>query len=168
MFNIGDYVVCGNNGVCKVESIGTLDVSGISKDRAYYTMDKVYSKGSKVYIPVDNTKTVLRKVISKDEAYSLIDNMNTVEELTIDIKNRKKADVIKESIQKHDCIELMRVLKTLHISREAKLSQGKKLTALDDNYYRLAEDNLIDELAISMELDREDVRNIISEKVKLL
>ena len=167
MFNIGDYVICGSNGVCKVEKIGTLDVSGISKDRAYYTMDKVYSKGSKVYIPVDNDKVTVRPVLSKEEAYSLIDQMENVEPLII-VDERKKSDIFKKSMQMYDCNELLRILKTLYFSKQKKLAEGKKETAGDSNYYRMAEDSLVGELAISLDMDRENVRQMIMEKVNLL
>ena len=33
MFQSGDYVVCGNNGVCCVQGITTLDITGIDKKR---------------------------------------------------------------------------------------------------------------------------------------
>ena len=31
MFDVGDYIVYGVNGVCKVEKVGTVSVAGIQK-----------------------------------------------------------------------------------------------------------------------------------------
>ena len=41
MFEIGDYIVCGNNGICTVENISTIDVSGVEPDRLYYILQPV-------------------------------------------------------------------------------------------------------------------------------
>lgn len=31
MYELGDYIIYGNHGVCKVEDIGSLDIAGIDK-----------------------------------------------------------------------------------------------------------------------------------------
>ena len=36
MFDVGEYVVFGSDGVCKVESVGVLDMEGVSRERLYY------------------------------------------------------------------------------------------------------------------------------------
>jgi CarD family transcriptional regulator len=46
MFAVGDYIIYGSNGVCKVEAVGLLDMSGIPKDRQYYTLQPIYAKTS--------------------------------------------------------------------------------------------------------------------------
>ena len=46
MFQVGDFIVYGSTGVCEVESIGTLDIPGMSKDRVYYTLRPCYEQRS--------------------------------------------------------------------------------------------------------------------------
>ncbi len=31
MFEVGEYIICGNNGVCRVENIGPMKISGMKK-----------------------------------------------------------------------------------------------------------------------------------------
>ena len=81
MFGIGEYVVYGMNGVCEVEAVGPMNMSGVDCEKEYYTLTPLYTKGSKVYTPVNNQKIVMRKVVDKDEAYELIDEMTTIEEI---------------------------------------------------------------------------------------
>ena len=38
MYQIGDYLVYGFEGVCRVEDIGSPKLSGISRDKLYYTL----------------------------------------------------------------------------------------------------------------------------------
>ena len=46
MFEKGEYVVCGNKGVCVVEDVTTLNISGIDQERKYYILKPVYMAGS--------------------------------------------------------------------------------------------------------------------------
>ena len=46
MFKIGDYVVHGRNGVCKVVDITHIDISGADKNQLYYTLIPMKMTGS--------------------------------------------------------------------------------------------------------------------------
>lgn len=48
MFEVGDYVVHGNSGVCKVEAVQEMDGIGADKKRVYYTLIPLYTSGSKL------------------------------------------------------------------------------------------------------------------------
>ena len=45
------------------------------------------------------------------------------------------------------------------------MSEGKKITAADSRYFKLAEDNLYGELAVSLDLERDKVKDFIEEKI---
>ena len=64
MFGIGEFVVCGSKGVCSVENITTLNISGVDKDRKYYILRPLYMSGSTVYVPVDSLKESMRPVFT--------------------------------------------------------------------------------------------------------
>ena len=73
MFKVGDYVVYGNSGVCRIENIGTLSIG--SKDKDYYTLVPVYGRNSRLYSVVDSDKVVIRPIMTKQESDALIDEM---------------------------------------------------------------------------------------------
>ena len=50
MFGIGDYVICGNKGICEVENITTLNISGVDREREYYILKPLYMSGSTPHI----------------------------------------------------------------------------------------------------------------------
>ena len=165
MFNIGDYMVCGGNGVCKVENIGTLEVGGIPNDGVYYTLVPVYASESKVFTPVDNKKIVMRPVISKEEAWDLIDNIKAIETLWIE-DDKKREVVYKESLHKYDCKELVRIIKTSYLRQQSRIAEGKKVTAADKKYFQMAEESLYGELAIALEIEKDKVKEYIIERVE--
>ena len=83
MFSVGDYVVCGNKGVCKVDKISPLDISGASSED-YYILKPVYSPSSTVYISMESADEKLRAVLTKKEADKLVRQMPGVPDIEVD------------------------------------------------------------------------------------
>ena len=72
MFQIGDYIVYGTSGVCRVEKIGPVDLPDVSKDKLYYTLSPVRNPGGHIYTPVDNQRVVMRPILTEDETEQLM------------------------------------------------------------------------------------------------
>ena len=123
MFEIGDYIVCGNNGICTVESIGTIDVPDVNPDRLYYILQPVYAKGSVVYIPVDNEKIVMRKILTKEQAQALIDKIPEIETIP-ELNDKLREEKFKECLRHHDCTDWIRIIKIPVSSQAGKRRAG--------------------------------------------
>lgn len=166
MFKIGEYVVYGMNGVCRVEEIGPMSLSGIDSNKVYYTLLPLYTKGSRVFTPVDNQKVVMRPVISKQDACNLIDEMKNVEQIEVaDDKHRELA--YKEALKSCDCRELIRIINTVLKRKEERLAQGKKMSACDERYLKQAQDSLYGEFAISLKMEKNEVEDYIEHRITL-
>ena len=83
MFSVGDFIVYGANGVCKITNIGPMAVPGTLKKKMYYTMTPCYIRDSSIFTPVDNERVVMRKVMTRDEAVQFIDEMDDIEMVTL-------------------------------------------------------------------------------------
>jgi CarD family transcriptional regulator len=164
MFKIGDLIVYGNNGVCRVIDIGTLDSKCALKDKVYYTIEPFYNSGTKIYTPVDNDKIMMRPIISKEDALELIDNIKDMGELGISDEKSRESDY-KETIKKCDCKELVKMIKTIYLRKQSRIKEGKKVTSSDAKYFRIAEDSLFGELAVSLGMDKEETREYVINKI---
>ncbi len=165
MFEVGDYVVYGNTGVCKVTKVGSITGMHMPKDKMFYTLVPVYSKGSKVFTPIDSEKVIMRPVMSAIEAEELINGMKDTDELEMD-DNKKRDDIIKEAMRTCDCRELLKVIKTLHARKKLRLEDGKKVTAGDEKFLHIAEENLHRELAIALGIEKTEVEEYIQKKME--
>lgn len=166
MFEVGDSIIYGNNGVCTVEKIGPLDSAKTSNSRSYYTLSPCYSSGSFIYTPVDNEKVLMRPAMTKDEAIQLIDDMESIE--LLEIKDEKSGEMrYKEALRKCDVREVVKVIKTIHTRKQTRLSEGKKITATDERYFNIAEERLYGELAVSLNMNKDEVRKHVIEKNKV-
>lgn len=164
MFEVGDFIIYGSNGVCRVENVGSMDMKGVPSDKMYYTLVPVYSSKSKVFTPVDNAKVIMRPVISEREAYELIDHIKEMQGFSIE--DEKNRDIVfKEALKKCDCRELIRIIKTVYEKKLARQAEGKKMTAGDERYFKIAEENLYGEFAVALGIKKEEVGSLIEQRI---
>lgn len=164
MFEIGEYVVCGNKGVCSVEDITTLDISGVDKERKYYILKPKYQAGSTVYVPVDSSGESMRRVLQREEARKLIHQIPEIPLLVI--TNEKLSEqTYKECMRKNCCEDWVKIIKTIYLRKQKRIQAGRKVTAVDAKYFHLAEESLYGELAVALDMNREDVEAYITGEI---
>ena len=164
MFAKGDWIVYGNSGVCEVKDITTLNMKGVAQDRLYYLLSPCHRKDSKIFTPVESDKTVMRAVLTREEADTLIDSIPEIDELRIG-NYKFREEKYKETVRSCDCRDWVRIIKTLYMRKEARMAQGKKTTAMDERYLRMAEDNLYSELSLVLGIPKEEMEGYITQRV---
>lgn len=164
MFEKGEFIVYGTSGVCEVKEITTINMKGVSNDRLYYILNPCHYKESKIFIPVDNEKTVMRSVLTKEEADELIDTIPDIEELWVS-NDKLREEKYKETMRSCDCKDWIKVIKTLYLRKQERIAQGKKTTAMDEKYLRMAEDNLYTELSLVLDIPKEQMEEYITQRI---
>lgn len=145
-----------------MEDITLLNISGADKEKKYYILKPVYMAQSTVYVPVDSAEKSLRRAIKRSEAQELIKKIPVVPLLVI--TNEKLSEqMYRECIRANDCEELVKVIKTIYNRKRKRLQAGRKVTAVDAKYFHIAEESLYGELAVALEMPREEVGTYISE-----
>lgn len=163
MYQKGEYVVVGNKGVCVIDNITTLDMSGVDKEREYYILKPVYVPGSTVYVPIDSAES-MRRVLTKEEVNNLIREIPQIP--LIDIENDKLLEQeYKGCMKANSCEEWVRIIKTIYLRKQKRLELGRKVTAVDTKYYRIAEDNLYGELAVVLNISKTEVESYITGEI---
>ena len=161
MFQKGEYVIYGSNGICLVQDITTLNIPGVDKNRKYYLLKPVYMSGSTVYTPVDTAETSLRHALSKEEADSLIESIPDIPLITLS-DEKTLGKTYKEYIRSNNCKAWVQLIKTIYLRKENRLMKGYKITALDNRYFNLAESSLYGELSIALGKSRDEVKSYIA------
>lgn len=167
MFKKGEYVVCGNNGICKVSDVTTLNMAGTPKDRLYYILKPVYAESSTVYIPVDNHKVSIRAALTEMEVHELIAKIPDLN--LIWVENDKQRELTyKEYLKENSCEDYIRIIKTLYLRKQDRLAKGQKIIGLDERYLKQAEDLLYGELAVALGIEKQSVQAYITEEIEKL
>ncbi len=164
MFQVGDYVIHGSNGACRVDKIGPLSGMSGSGDRDYYTLTTCYTK-STIYSPVDSTKTMIRPVLTRGEAEKLIAGIRSIKGLG-EIEDKRREQEYRDAIRSGRCEDLVRILKTIEERRTTRQKQGKKTTSSDEKYFKMAEDGLYGELAISLQMSKAEAKEYVLKNVR--
>ena len=149
MFQIGEYIVYGRSGICQIEDITHLEIAGADEKRLYYVLVPLNIKGSRVYFPVDKKDANARKVITRQEAMALLDEIPKIQEMGVS-NEKLREESYKQALNSCDYRQWVAVLKTLHQRRRVRTAQGKKMGATDERYLKMTEDALYSELAFVM------------------
>lgn len=160
MFGVGDYIVYGHNGICRVVDITHPDIAGTDNRRLYYVLVPEKTKSSRLFCPADNDKIVLRKIITADEAKEIIEETKTIEPLAVS-NERLRDDSYKNAMKSCDLRQCVQVIKALLIRKKEREDNGKKITATDERYLKQAEEDLYGELSIATGRGWEEIKELV-------
>jgi CarD family transcriptional regulator len=165
MYEIGEYIIYGNGGICQVEDVGVLNISGISKKRIYYTLKPVYENG-KIFTPID-TSVFMRNLITYEEVQQLIKSIPSVKEKKCNEKNSRLLQIYYKNLLKtHECSDLLTLIEGIYEKKAKAVKSGKKLGQIDSKFMKVAEGLINDEFSIVLGIPREEVEDYIREKIQ--
>lgn len=165
LYKVGDIIIYSCEGVCRVESIEKLDVSGIDSDKLYYNLSPVYHVGN-IFVPID-TKMFMRPVIKYEEVQRLISLIPMIKTgVMIHQSRRMLEENYSKYIQTHDCLDLIKLLKSIDLKASEVAKDKKKLGAIDERFKKKAEELLFGEFAVALDIPRDAVRSYIANKVR--
>jgi CarD family transcriptional regulator len=167
MFQVNDYVIHGKYCVCKIVDICTPPFETSDNNSKYYVLKTVGVNGNTIYTPVENDRVVMRHIMTKEEAMELIHKVPILD--TIEVENEKNREThYRNMMSKGDSVELIKLIKTIVLRKEMCLTNGKKFSATDDKYLRLAEESLYGELSCTFGLSTDEVKEYFIQEVKQL
>lgn len=165
MYRVGEYVIYRGEGVCRVEAVGLLNMSGVQKDRLYYTLAPLYF-GGKIYTPVD-TCAIIRPALTKEEAIGLVRTIPSIQTVSCSDRNpRTLNEFYSEKLYSHNCVSMVQIIKTAYSKRNICRGKGSKSSPVDERYMKRAEDLLYAELAVALEIPRKDVLGYIVQVIE--
>lgn len=156
MIRIGDYVVKMNEGVCRVDSELLLDSFQEKRQVPYFLLLPVANDRMRVYVPKAEEYSDLRLVMGKDEARKLIREVSGIKAAEVE-NDRLREQIYKDALRSLDPRRLVGIIKCMRFRGKERLSQGKKTTAVDDRYQKLAETALCQELGFVLEKPSEEI-----------
>ena len=156
MFEVGQLVIYGSEGVCRVEAIGEPGIYQAERGKLYYTLRPMNRTGQ-VMTPVD-TAVLMRPVMEPQQAEELIAALPAVEPVQIPPGGPRVArEYYRTLLAGCDCRCMAGLIKTLRAKRTAALRRGKQLNQMEENFLRRAEDGLYGELSAALGLERDEL-----------
>lgn len=165
MYQVGDQVVYGIHGVCRV-----MDMEERTVDRkrvSYLALEPVGQVGSRYLVPTQNAAAMskLRKMLSREELEAMLDSPDVLADGWIADENLRK-QTYRDLISSGDRVKLMCMVRTLYRHKAAQAAAGRKCHLCDENFLRDAEKLLTSEVALVLGMDYDQARDYLKEHLK--
>ncbi len=156
MFEKGQLVVYGETGVCRVEDICMRELP--AGEALCYQLQPMYHSFV-IYTPVDDCRTPIRLVVSREEAEWIIEDMPTCKTEVCNLRSpRELTNYYSAVIKEQDCRRLMVLTRSIHEKKRLLSEQKRKLSAVDERFLKKAEDLLFGELAAALSMKKSETR----------
>lgn len=146
-----DYIVYRKE-TCKI----------IGKEDGYYKLVPVNDTSIKYKVPVDSN--FLKKVITKEEIDRLLLEMPEIN--TIDLGEKQIEQEYKELMKSGTHEDLVKIIKTSYLRNQIRILNNKRISEIDDEYFKRAEKYLYEEIGIVLNLSFENTKEYIINKLK--
>jgi CarD family transcriptional regulator len=166
MFKVNDVIIYGAQGVCKI--IGTEEKNITGEKKIYFVLQPVSDKNATIYAPVDNAVVLkkMRKLLTKDEIYKLIDTMPEENAVWVDNENERK-ELYKSILAKGDHMELIKMIKAIYAHKKKREAEGKRLHMSDERFFKDAEQILYNEFQYVLEFScKDELMNYILQRIE--
>lgn len=163
-FVIGDLIIYGETGVCRVEDI--VEKEFLGEIRPCYRLQPLY-QSCMIFTPADSETVFMRHIVSNEEANFLIDSYKNVTPIECPPASpRELSERYDKIIKLHDCAELIKLSVSIRAKRQSLIEKKKKLSAVDERYLKRAEDLLFGELAAALNMEKYEMNGYIESKNK--
>lgn len=163
MYQIGQYIVYGSTGVCRVEGLVEKPPLGL-----YYVLKPLYESGT-IYTPAEHPKVFMRPVISREYAEALIDQIPGI---VVQPDRTKNLQELREHYRtatcSHNCADLIRLTMSIYAKKKEQEQMGRRFGQVDERFMKQAESILFGEFAVALGIPREEVHDYISRRVECL
>lgn len=153
MYKIGDYLVYKKD-VCLVKDI----------KNDHYILTPVLDSSLTINIPANNDLGFIRDIISPAQAELLIKSIPDIK--PIDIEDRQLENEYKRLLQSGNLEDLIKIIITTYERNEKRINNNKKIGEKDNNYFKLAEKCLYNELSLSLNKTFDETKEYVINSLK--
>ena len=134
MFKVNDTIMYGTQGVCEIVEITQKDFMGAKKD--YYVLKPMNDKAATLFAPVSvKAGNKMRKILTAEEVLELVAYIPNAEANWIPSDNMRK-ETYKKIIAGGNHVELIQIVKALHLQRKKREAAGKHLYLCDERFLK--------------------------------
>ncbi|MBE6579034.1 MAG: hypothetical protein E7651_04405 [Ruminococcaceae bacterium] len=145
MFQQGQQIIYGGNGVCRIEEI-VMRESALSEEPVPVYVIRLDS-GLTSYVPVSST-VFMRALLTPEEAEAVIAEYPSIEIRTFGGTNSKAmADQYRSILAGHDPREMLCLYKSLQKKIETAKKSGKKPGSMDERFSLAVTDEISKEFS---------------------
>lgn len=163
MFNIGDLIIYPGHGICEVCDICDRTINGMTKK--YYVIRPIDdTQNLTISTPVENEKTVIFRLMNKEEAEEILELFGSEGATWID-KPQLRIQVYNEILNSGNRKDIAKVANTLMRRQMEVEAEGKKLYENDRKILSTIQNILFKELSIVLNISVETVAEMVNRRI---
>ena len=160
MFKINDSVIHCREGLSVI--VGSKDMNG----KEYFLVSVKHNSGETIYVPVDTASSIIRPLMDEKAADSLLSFIKKIEK-EFNTNTKQRRDAYKRRLSSGDVKDIAYLYKQLYFYNliGGENNTEIKLGPVDIDMLSYAENMLLDELAITYSIPREDIKAFVEKKI---
>ena len=143
------------------EIVDTIDING--KD--YYKIKVLNEEKLTLYCPINRKGDLYRDIMTEKEAYNILDLMKNITDVEFDFSKQRRTH-FKEMLFSGNPKNLAYLMRVLYIYKRYKDKKNQTLGLEDTRMLDTAETMLLDEISISLNIDRDKTMDFIVDYVR--
>ena len=161
MFKINDSVIHCREGLSVI--VGSKDMNG----KEYFLVSVKHNSGETIYVPVDTASSIIRPLMDKKAADSLLSFIKKIEK-EFNTNTKQRRDAYKRRLSSGDVKDIAYLYKQLYFYNliGGENNTEIKLGPVDIDMLSYAENMLLDELSITYSIPREEIKAFVEKKIR--
>ena len=161
MFKINDSVIHCREGLSVI--VGSKDMNG----KEYFLVSVKHNSGETIYVPVDTASSIIRPLMDKKAADSLLSFIKKIEK-EFNTNTKQRRDAYKRKLSSGDVKDIAYLYKQLYFYNliGGENNTEIKLGPVDIDMLSYAENMLLDELAITYSIPRDEIKVFVDKKIR--
>ena len=163
MFKINDSVIHCREGLSTIIAMNNMN------GRDYFLVRSNQASAETIYVPVETAPNIIRPIMSEREADEILKFIKSIEK-EFNTNTKQRRDAYKRRLSSGDVKEIAYLYRQLYFYEQigGENNTEIKLGPVDIDMLSYAKNMLLDELAISYKIDRNDVETYIEKRIKKL
>ena len=122
---------------------------------------------STYYVPVSAGAEKLRSLLTKTEVLELIDTMpkSAEESDTLSDNRRERREMYTQVLKGDDQKALVQLISSLYFRKQSSEANGRRFSSMDESAMKNAENLMLQEFGVVLEMSPEEVRKLIDVRV---
>jgi RNA polymerase-interacting CarD/CdnL/TRCF family regulator len=160
MFKINDSVIHCREGLSVI--VGSKDMNG----KEYFLVSVKHNSGETIYVPVDTARSIIRPLMDKKAADSLLSFIKKIEK-EFNTNTKQRRDAYKRRLSSGDVKDIAYLYKQLYFYNliGGENNTEIKLGPVDIDMLSYAENMLLDELSITYSIPREEIKAFVEKNI---
>ena len=163
MFKINDSVIHCREGLSTIVAINYMN----GKD--YFLVSVNRNSGETIYVPVDTANNIIRPLMNKKDADDLLLFIKKIKK-DFNSNTKQRRDAYKKKLSSGDVKEIAYLYRQLYFYEKigGENNTEIKLGPVDIDMLEYAQNMLMDELAITYSVKRDEVKGFVEKRISKL